>query len=175
MPGNPEIYAQSDARAYTKQAEHAALTLFFVALRHGWSADRMRTVLADPAMRMAPAAAAELCTTFAQHRDVLRVQAAVCGGSGHALPHLSDVEWKLTCAVRSSQLSAELLGSSESGGDDDALQYTISLGRAQANSGAGEHEPIATFQCNVEELQALVARLKEAERHCERFAREAKS
>lgn len=110
--------------------------------------------------------------------------------TGHSLPHLTDVEWKLTCDVRTSQLinhkqistnagdaddSTAADSSSKNGvtavGDSGDLNYTISLGRYRASSG-GERESIATFQCNVEELLAFVGKLKDAERHCERLARD---
>lgn len=175
MPGNPEIYA---ARAdHTKQAEYAILTLFFVALKHNWTPPRLRTVLEQPTLDISPAAVDELIDAYDSHRPDLYVHSLTTGGIGggggasgrhSALPHLTDVEWKLTCDVRSSQLPDA--GSCCSAGGP--LNYTISLGRYQLEEGhdSGERESIATFQCNVEELQALIGKLKEVQRHCERLA-----
>lgn len=164
MPGNPEIYAH---RAdHTKQAEYAILTLFFVALQRAWDCDHLRAVLAHRSLAVAPAASAELVAAYASHQDDLYVHSLTTGPS---LPHLTDVEWKLTCDVRTSQLTADLAGAGGSGGG--ALNYTISLGRFRADAG-GERESIATFQCNVEELQALLGKLKDVERHLDRLARD---
>lgn len=172
MPGNPEIYA---SRAdHTKQAEYAILTLFFVALKHNWTSERLRTVLDQPTLDISSAAIDELIDAYDTHRPDLYVHSLTTGGIGggsqsaSALPHLTDVEWKLTCDVRSSQLPDA--GSCSSAGGP--LNYTISLGRYQLSEGqdSGERESIATFQCNVEELQSLIGKLKEAERHCERLA-----
>lgn len=166
VPGNPEIYAH---RAdHTKQAEYAILTLFFVALQRAWDGDHLRAVLAHRSLAVAPAASAELVAAYATHQADLYVHSLTTGPS---LPHLTDVEWKLTCDVRTSQLTADLVGAGASGGGGGALNYTISLGRYQADAG-GERESIATFQCNVEELQALVGKLKDVERHLDRLARD---
>lgn len=156
VPGNPEIYATH--ADYTKQAEYAILTLLFVALKHGWDAVRLRAVLEEASMAVSPAATDELVDAYASHRADLYVHSLT---TGQTLPHLTDVEWKLTCDVRTSQLA--------DGSAGGALNYTISLGRFQAS---GDRESIATFQCNVEELQALVGKLKDIERHCDRLARE---
>lgn len=179
VPGNPEIYA---SRAdHTKQAEYAVLTLFFVALKHDWNAVRLRSILQTPAMAIAPDVIDVLVEAYAANRAQLYVHNLT---TGHSLPHLSDVEWKLTCDVRSSQLTHKqttfavvgeeattMTSSASTTGASGDLNYTISLGRYRSGGG-GERESIATFQCNVEELIALVGRLKDAERHCERLARD---
>lgn len=136
----------------------------FVALQHGWDGDHLRAVLEHRTLAVAPAASAELVAAYATHQADLYVHSLTTGPS---LPHLTDVEWKLTCDVRTSQLAADLAD----GSGGAALNYTVSLGRFQVGAG-GERESIATFQCNVEELQSLVGKLKDAERHLDRLARD---
>lgn len=78
--------------------------------------------------------------------------------TGHSLQHLTNVEWKLSCDIKSSELDS-------SSGD---LGYSINLGRFKEKT--GERESIADFCCNFEELQALVNKLKDIERHCQKLA-----
>lgn len=156
VPGNPEIYAAN--ADYTKQAECAVLTLMFVAIKHGWDVQHLRGVLLDE-LGVSEVASEEILRSFDEHRTDLSVQNLT---TGHSLPYLTNVEWKLTCDIKSSQSDATA----------GELNFTVSLGRFREVS--GELETIAEFQCNVEELQALVAKLKEIERHCEKLAAIAK-
>lgn len=151
VPGNPEIYATKPD--YAKQSEYAVLTLMIVAIKYGWDAQRVRSVLEE--LHVPGPAIDEIVGSFDKHQADLSVQNLTTGNS---LPHLTNVEWKLTCDIRSSQSDA-------TGGE---LNYMISLGRFR--DGTGELESIADFQCNVEELQALVGKLKDIERHCEKLA-----
>lgn len=73
---------------------------------------------------------------------------------GHSLPHLTNIEWTCDINVKSSQTN---LNSGE-------LNYNIHLGRFKEKT--GEREMIAEFVCNVEELQSLINKLKDIERHC---------
>lgn len=99
----------------------------------------------------------ELVKVYDINRTELRIKNLT---TGYSLPHLANVEWNLTCDIKSSQVDS-------SSGE---LNYNISLGRFKGKT--GEREPIAEFACNVEELQALVNKLKGIERHCEKLAEE---
>lgn len=151
VPGNPEIYA---AKAdYTKQAECAVLTLMFVAIKNGWNGQIVRSVLDE--LNVLDEAADGIVRLFDEHQADLSVQNLT---TGQSLPYLTNVEWKLTCDIRTSQTDARA----------GELRFTVCLGRFRDAS--GESETIAEFVCSVEELQALLAKLKEIERHCEKLA-----
>lgn len=77
--------------------------------------------------------------------------------TGLHVPHVTNVEWKLTCDVKSSEIDS----------NSGALNFRINFGRFQEQT--GERESITEFVCNVEELQFLIGRLKEIERHCEKI------
>lgn len=156
VPGNPEIYATK--ADYTKQAECAVLTLMFVAIKHGWDSQIVRNVLEE--LSVSEEAAEVIVGVFDEHQADLSVQNLT---TGHSLPYLTNVEWKLTCEIKSSQSDAKKAGD---------LNFTVSLVRFREVT--GELEPIAEFKCSVEELQALVSKLKEIERHCEKLATIAK-
>lgn len=99
----------------------------------------------------------ELISVFEKNQTSLRIQNLTTGLS---VPHVTNVEWKLTCDVKSSQIDLAT----------GALNFRINLGRFKELS--GERETITEFVCNVEELQFLIGRLKEIERHCERVSDE---
>lgn len=97
----------------------------------------------------------ELIKVYETNKTELRIKNLMTGIS---LPHLTNVEWKLTCDVKSSQTE---YGTGE-------LTYNIHLGRYKDKT--GERETIADFVCNVEELQSLIYKLKEIERQYERLS-----
>lgn len=97
----------------------------------------------------------ELIKVYETNKTELRIKNLMTGIS---LPHLTNVEWKLTCDVKSSQTE---YGSGE-------LTYNVHLGRYKDKT--GERETIADFVCNVEELQSLIYKLKEIERQYERLS-----
>lgn len=151
IPGNPEIYATKPD--YAKQAEYAVLTLIFLSIKYNLDSRNLRCILEEH--KIASLAIDELIKVYENNKTSLRIKNLT---TGHSLSHLTNVEWKLTCDIKSSQIDA-------SSGE---LNYSISLGRFKQNT--GESESIADFACNVEELQALVNKLKDIERHCEKLA-----
>lgn len=75
-------------------------------------------------------------------------------------PFVSDLDWKLTYDLKSSMIEQR----SDVGGE---LTYTIDLGNFQTKS--GDRQTVTEFECNTEELQSLIYKLKEIERHCEKI------
>lgn len=78
---------------------------------------------------------------------------------GHYLPTLKHVNWSLCSKLKSTgseQMAAELI-------------YKITLEGLDESHRGGRHV-ITSFECTVEELQSLVAQLKEVERFCAKFA-----
>lgn len=152
IPANPEIYASNADN--TKQAEYSILTLLFLAIKYDLDNPKLRTLLQSH--QVSELATEELVSVYDKNKASLRIKNLTTGLS---LPHITNVEWKLTCDVKSSHLDST----------DGALNFRINLGRFKDST--GERESVAEFICNVEELQLLVARLKEIERHCDKVAK----
>lgn len=151
IPANPEIYATKPD--YAKQAEFAVLTVIFLSIKHNFDGTKFRNLLETH--NVSPMAVDELIKVYETNKTELRIKNLTTGIS---LSHLTNVEWKLTCDVKSSQTE---YGSGE-------LTYNIHLGRYKEKT--GERETIADFVCNVEELQSLIYKLKEIERQYERLS-----
>lgn len=150
IPANPEIYATNSDHA--KQAEYAVLTLLFLAIKHDLDNQKLRALLEKHAV--SNVVAEELIGVYDRHKSQLRIKNITTGLN---VAHITNVEWKLTCDVKSSHVD----------GDAGGLLFRVNLGRFKEMS--GEREAITEFMCNVEELQFLINRLKDIERHCEKI------
>lgn len=149
IPSNPEIYATTPI--YTKQAEYSILTLMFLAIKYDLDNIQLKGLLEEH--NISDAATDELIAVYEKNQTSLRTKNLTTGLS---LPHVTNVEWKLTCDVKSSQIDSTT----------GAINFRINFGRYKEQS--GERETITEFVCNAEELQFLIGRFKEIERHCER-------
>lgn len=125
----------------------------FLAIKHNLDNAKLRELLNQHGV--SNLATEELISVFEKNQTSLRIQNLTTGLS---MPHVTNVEWKLTCDVKSSQIDLAT----------GALNFRMNLGRFKELS--GERETITEFVCNVEELQFLIGRLKEIERHCERVS-----
>lgn len=137
---------------HTKQAEYAVLTLMFLAIKYDLDNGKLRELLDE--YGVSDMATEELISIYEKNQTSLRIKNLTTGLS---LSHVTNVEWKLTCDVKSSQIDS-ITG---------ALNFRINFGRYKEMT--GERETIIEFVCNAEELQFLIGRLKEIERHCERI------
>lgn len=150
IPSNPEIYASKPD--YTKQAEYSVLTLMFLAIKNDFDNGKLRDLLEQHGV--SNVVIEELISVYEKNKTSLRIKNLTTGLS---MPHVTNIEWKLTCDVKSSQIDSST----------GALNFRINLGRFKELT--GERETITEFICNAEELQFLIGRLKEIERHCERI------
>ncbi|TDG41124.1 hypothetical protein AWZ03_012451 [Drosophila navojoa] len=147
----PEIYATNAASA--KQSEYAVVTLYSVATKHGWSSITLRQQL--EALDLNASAVDELTRVYEDNRKDLVLRQLQLG---HNFPHITDVQWRIVCDVKSST-------SDRSSG---VPHFNINLGHYRQSS--GERVTDVEFVCNAEELQSLVNRLKDIERHCNQVA-----
>lgn len=129
------------------------LTLLLLAIKFDLDNQQLRDLLES--YKISGAVTEDLVSVFEKSRSSLRVKNLTTGLS---LPHATDIEWKLTCDMKSSSLVSP----------PGALNFRINLGRFKEIT--GERETTAEFVCNIEELQLLIARLKEIERHCDKIA-----
>ncbi|XP_030386488.1 COMM domain-containing protein 3 [Scaptodrosophila lebanonensis] len=147
----PEIYATNAASA--KQSEYAVVTLYAVATKHAWDSMTLRQQLEG--LSLHSSAVEELTRVYDEHRkDLVLRQLQV----GENFPHITDVQWRIACDVMSST-------SDNSSGE---AHFYINLGSYR--QGSGERITIVEFMCNAEELQSLINKLKEIERHCHQVA-----
>ncbi|XP_034489977.1 COMM domain-containing protein 3 [Drosophila innubila] len=147
----PEIYATNAAIA--KQSEYAVVTLYAVATKHAWDSGTLLQQL--EALALHSSAIEELTRVYEDNRKELVLRQLQLG---HNFPHITDVQWRIACDVKSST------SSSSSG----APHFIINLGQYRQSS--GERVTIVEFMCNAEELQSLINRLKDIERHCNQVA-----
>lgn len=71
--------------------------------------------------------------------------------------NVTDVAWKLQCDYKSSACNDK----------SKEIIYNINLGNF--NSETGNRETVTEFECNPEELQSFINKLKEIERHCDKL------
>lgn len=147
----PEIYATNAASA--KQSEYAVVTLYAVATKHGWDGVTLRQQL--EAISVHPGAIDELTRVYDDNRKELVLRQLQLG---HSFPHITDVQWRIVCDVKSSTSDCST----------GAPHFIINLGHFRQSS--GERVTIVEFVCNAEELQSLINRLKDIERHCNQVA-----
>lgn len=126
----------------------------FLAIKYDLDNAKLRELLEEHGV--SEAATEELISVYEKNQMSLQIKNLTTGLS---VPHVTNIEWKLTCDVKSSQIDSTT----------GALNFRINLGRYKEIS--GERETITEFVCNAEELQYLIGRLKEIERHCERMGK----
>ncbi|KAH8274178.1 hypothetical protein KR018_001178 [Drosophila ironensis] len=147
----PEIYATNAGCA--KQSEYGVVTLLAVATKHAWDGHMLRQQLEQ--LSMDGQAAEELARVYEDNRKDLVLRQLQLG---HNFPHITDVQWRIVCDVKSSTADSST----------GTANFSINLGRFQPSS--GERVTVVEFVCNAEELQSLINRLKEIERHCNLMA-----
>ncbi|XP_061387959.1 COMM domain-containing protein 3 [Musca vetustissima] len=148
----PEIYATNSAKA--KQSEYAVCSLFCLATKHCLSEFELRQMLEE--IDLSGAIVEELVKTYVDNKKSLILRHLQIG---HSFPHVTDLQWRIVADVKSST-------SDKSSGEPG---FYINMGRYKQNSD-GERETIVEFVCNTEELQLLINKLKEIERHCEKWS-----
>lgn len=125
----------------------------FLATKYDLDNGKLREILDQHGV--SALATEELISIYEKNQTSLRIKNLTTGLS---LAHVTNVEWKLTCDVKSSQLDTST----------GSVNFRINLGRYKELT--GEREAITEFVCNAEELQFLIGRLKEIERHCDRVS-----
>ncbi|XP_017113433.1 COMM domain-containing protein 3 [Drosophila elegans] len=147
----PEIYASNAACA--KQSEYAVVTLYALATKHGWDGLHLRQQLEQ--LGLDAGAVDELSRVYEDSRKELVLRQLQLG---HSFPHITDIQWRIVCDVKSSTSDCST----------GVANFHINLGNFRPSS--GERVTIVEFVCNAEELQSLINRLKEIERHCNQMA-----
>ncbi|XP_075154383.1 COMM domain-containing protein 3 [Haematobia irritans] len=152
VPPVPEIYATNSAKA--KQSEYAVVALFSLSTKHCLEGMYLRQLLEE--IELNSSTIEELTKTYEDNKKSLILRHLQVG---HSFPHITDLQWRIVADVKSSTSESSIR---EPG-------FYINIGRFKQTSD-GERETIAEFFCNTEELQLLINKLKEVERHCEKLS-----
>lgn len=99
----------------------------------------------------------ELTRTYEEQRKQLFLRQLQVS---HSFPHITDLQWRIVADVKSST----------SDHSSEQVGFYINMGRYKQKG--GERETIIEFLCNTEELQLLINKLKEIERHSEKWTLE---
>ncbi|XP_042541865.1 COMM domain-containing protein 3 [Dipodomys spectabilis] len=91
------------------------------------------------------------CTEYQNNKNSLEI---LLGSIGRSLPHITDVSWRLEYQIKTNQLHKMYRPA-----------YLVTLNIENPDSGS---YPDISFSCNMEQLQDLVGRLKDASKSLER-------
>lgn len=98
----------------------------------------------------------ELCNTYEIYQTDL--YKFIQNNDKFTAPKVTDVAWKLQCDYKSSSSDEQ---------SKKEIIYNINLGNH--NPKTGNRETVTEFECNPEELQSFINKLKEIERHCDKL------
>ncbi|XP_053428306.1 COMM domain-containing protein 3 isoform X1 [Nycticebus coucang] len=91
------------------------------------------------------------CTEYQNNKNSLEI---LLGSIGRSLPHITDVSWRLEYQIKTNQLHKMYRPA-----------YLVTLNVENADS---QTYPKISFSCNMEQLQDLVGKLKDASKSLER-------
>ena len=137
-----------------KRAEYSVASLLIWANKHDNSSDQLRFFLENCSLNSTTTD--DIVGIYNQIREQLKMKAKEYG---HSLPHISNVNWSLSCDLSSSNLSY-CAGN---------LDFKIIF--EKFNSESSKNEMITEFRCSPEELQLLINKLKDVERHCDKISK----
>lgn len=146
LPPKPELYANSPENS--KQVEYSIAILYVLGVKHNYDSERLGEFLRK--INIPEEVVDELLRPYINIFSKLKEK---CEIYGYSLPHLRDVNWALSCIVR----------------DSSELNYRINFGSFHAVTGT--RATVAAFNCNIEELQSLINKLKDIERHCDKISK----
>lgn len=118
-----------------------------------------------------------LLEIYEKYRGKLSEKFATIGGN--AFPHVTDIKWRQMTTVRSSSMNVNR--KSPEASSDGEVSFLINMGcfREGPCRSSSDHlkqqeerQTIAEFVCNTEEMQLLINKLKEIQRHCVKFSNE---
>lgn len=152
IPFKADLYSSNPDKI--KHAEFSILACLFLASKKNISPEELRQSLI--AIELKKDTVDELVTIFSLNKEELYAKSMSFAPS--IIPHITNVKWSLLCDVDSTGVrkAGELTYKIQLNGVVPSIQRDISTD--------------LTFLCSPEELQALVNRFKEIERHCYKIA-----
>lgn len=148
LPARPEIY-DSAVGLEAKQADFAVCSVLLVAAQHSTDVTGLRQLLEHHKVRNQTVE--QLIESYEKFKDELSERLSKQGNS-HNIPKWSNISVEVQQKIPSNELS-----------------YKINL--QSFDHQTGQHQTIQEMFCNQEELQSLINKLKDIERHCERICK----
>lgn len=153
--------------------EYCLSSLYSVAIKHQLERNCLQQFLERRLQHLNPEMMQLLLNVYERNRNKLTEKFATIGGNGY--PHVTDIKWRQMTTVKSSSMNGNRRSSGA--GSDGEVTFLINMGCFREAShlqeeGEGERKTIAEFVCNTEEMQLLINKLKEVQRHCVKFSSE---
>ncbi|XP_055705448.1 COMM domain-containing protein 3 [Phlebotomus papatasi] len=136
------------------QAEYALVSLVVLSAKHNLSSNELKYLLS--LQKLGDSVSDKICREYEVSLPELKAKLSTYG---HTEPFITDVNWKMSCNIQSSSVNSNA-----------ELMYNISMEGMDYTSGGSRS--ITNFTCNTEELQSLIAKLKDIEKHCEKIGNE---
>ncbi|XP_053428308.1 COMM domain-containing protein 3 isoform X2 [Nycticebus coucang] len=140
---------QSLLDAQADEAVLAAATYILEAGKHRVDKSTLSTYLED--CKFDQERIELFCTEYQNNKNSLEI---LLGSIGRSLPHITDVSWRLEYQIKTNQLHKMYRPA-----------YLVTLNVENADS---QTYPKISFSCNMEQLQDLVGKLKDASKSLER-------
>lgn len=149
MPARSDIY-ENENKLKIKKAEYGIASILILASQHGIDSLQFKEVLSF--YKINKKTSSQLMESYEKFKDDL-TNRLMRYGNLHKIQSLTDVDY-------------EIQQQSIPSGD---IFYKLSL--KSFDHDKGENKTIEEFYCNTEELQLLIAKLKDIERHCEKLSK----
>lgn len=148
LPARPEIY-ESSVGLEAKQADFAVCSVLLLAAQHFTDVTKLRQLLDN--LKINNQTVEQLVESYEKFQDEISSRLAKQGNS-HNIPELTSVSVDIQQRVPSNELVYKI----------NLQSFDHQLGRDQI---------IQEMYCNQEELQSLINKLKDVERHCEKISK----
>jgi COMM domain containing 3 len=146
LPARPEIY-DSEVSLEAKQADFAVTSVLLLSAQHSIDATAFRELLDHH--KISEQTKEQLSESYEKFRDELTTRLSAQGNS-HNIPSWTNVSVDV-------QLSS------------GEIKYKLNLQSFDHQSGT--NKTIEEIFCNQEELQSMINKLKDIERHCEKLSK----
>lgn len=153
-PGFKSHLVPGDPGDTINQAEYALVSLVVLSAKHNLSSNELKYLLS--LQKLGDSVSDKICREYEVSLPELKTKLSTYG---HTEPFITDVNWKMSCNIQSSSVNSNA-----------ELMYNISMEGMDNTS--GHSRSITNFTCNTEELQSLIAKLKDIEKHCEKIGNE---
>lgn len=148
-----------------------------MAVKHQLERESLQQFMERRLNHLTPDIGMILAEIYERQRGKLSEKFATIGGN--AFPHVTDIKWRQMTTVKASSMNVNR--KSPEASSDGEVSFLINMGcfrEGPSHSPSGHLHPqegrqtIAEFVCNTEEMQLLINKLKEIQRHCVKFSNE---
>lgn len=156
------------------------MSLYTIATKHNLDGVSLQQLIETQFTFVLPEIRRILVEIYEKYRNELYLKFSSIGNS--VFPHVTDIRWRQMTTVKSSVMNVN----SHRKGSDGEVSFLINMGYFNertyssstthspylSSSTEGERKTVAEFVCNTEEMQLLINKLKEVQRHCVKFSNE---